>query len=65
MTRTPSRTLNAPAATAAATSPMEWPITAAGSTPWDRHIAARPNWMAKITGCTRSNPVTTSGRRRV
>ena len=40
MTRTPSARVSTPATTAAATSPMEWPATPAGSTPCARHMAA-------------------------
>jgi hypothetical protein len=37
--------------TAAAISPTEWPMTAAGDTPLDRHSAARPTCIAKIMVC--------------
>ena len=60
MTRTPSSSDSAPATTAAATSPMEWPMTPAGSTPWARQVAARAICMANRTGCTRAHPVTGS-----
>ena len=37
MTRTPSSSDSAPATTAAATSPIEWPMTAPGCTPYELH----------------------------
>ncbi len=41
----------APATQAAATSPCEWPTTAAGSTPWARQSAASETIVAKTAGC--------------
>lgn len=63
ITRAPSATLSAPATTAAATSPMECPITAAGRTPCARHSAASPSCMANSTGWMRSQPTSSSPAR--
>jgi hypothetical protein len=60
-TRTPSSRDSAPATTAAATSPSEWPMTAPGCTPEDFIVAANATCMANRVGCIRSIPVTTSG----
>ena len=58
MRRTPSSSDSAPATTAAADSPIEWPITAPGRTPYDLIVAASATCMVKMVGCTRSMPVT-------
>ncbi|RFZ09829.1 hypothetical protein DSM43518_01405 [Mycobacterium marinum] len=60
MTFTPSASDNAPATTAAATSPREWPMTAPGWTPYDLIACASATCMANSVGCTRSMPVTVS-----
>ncbi len=56
MTRTPSSTVSAPATTAAATSPIEWPTTAPGVTPYDFHVRASAIWMANRTGMASAGP---------
>ncbi len=56
ITRAASDNDNAPATYAAATSPIECPTTAAGTTPHDRHNAANPTSTANNTGCTTSIP---------
>ncbi len=61
MTRTPSSIERDPATTAAATSPMECPITAPGRTPWAAMASARATCMANRVGWTLSMPVTVSG----
>ncbi len=50
----PSSRVRAPAATAAAISPWEWPITASGVTPSARQTAARDTITANSTGWTTS-----------
>ena len=50
MTRTPSAGVSAPATTAAATSPIEWPRTAAGRSPYERHRAASATCRPKVSG---------------
>ncbi len=59
-TRAPSSSDNAPATHAAAISPWECPITAAGVTPQDRHTAARETITAHSNGCTTSTRVRSS-----
>ena len=61
ITRTPSSSDNAPATTAAATSPMECPMTAPGVTPYDFIVAASATCMVNSVGWIRSIPVTVSG----
>ncbi len=60
MTRTPSSSDSAPATTAAAASPIEWPITAPGCTPYDFIVAASATCMVNMAGWIRSMPVTVS-----
>ncbi len=50
ISREPSLRVSAPATTAAAISPTEWPITAAGSKPCPRHTSASATCIAKIIG---------------
>ena len=50
MTRTPSSSDSAPATTAAAASPIEWPITAPGCTPYDLIVAASATCMVNSGG---------------
>ncbi|CAM4075713.1 hypothetical protein MYBA111488_00595 [Mycobacterium basiliense] len=57
MTRTPSSRESAPATTAAATSPKEWPMTAPGRTPYDFIVSANATCIANRVGCTRSIPL--------
>ena len=61
ITRTPSSSESAPVTTAAATSPIECPITAPGRTPRAAMASARATCMAKIVGWTAPIPVTVSG----
>ncbi|SKZ32806.1 Uncharacterised protein [Mycobacteroides abscessus subsp. abscessus] len=42
------------------TSPIEWPITAAGSTPLARQSAVSAKWIPTSAGWMRSIPVTDS-----
>ncbi|GLY37992.1 hypothetical protein Amsp01_040160 [Amycolatopsis sp. NBRC 101858] len=49
-TRAPSSSDNAPATQAAAISPCEWPTTASGSTPKDRHSPASDTITAHNAG---------------
>ena len=58
MTRRPSSGVSAPATTAAVTSPIECPITASGSTPYERHNAVNANCRPISTGWTRASPAT-------
>ena len=58
MTLSPSATERAPATTDAATSPIEWPMTASGCTPWERHSWVSASCMPTSTGWIRSMPVT-------
>lgn len=60
ITRSPSCSDNAPATTAAETSPREWPITAPGRTPRALIASASATCMTNRVGCTRSMPVTVS-----
>jgi hypothetical protein len=60
MTRTPSSSDSAPATTAAAASPIEWPITAPGCTPYDFIAAASATCIVKMAGWIFSMPVTDS-----
>ncbi|SKZ32667.1 Uncharacterised protein [Mycobacteroides abscessus subsp. abscessus] len=60
MTLRPSARLSPPETIAAATSPMEWPITASGSTPRERHSAVSANCTPTRTGWIRSIPTTAS-----
>lgn len=53
-TRAASCSVRAPATAAAAISPCEWPTTAAGWMPWDRHSAAMETLTAHSAGCTTS-----------
>ncbi len=53
-TRAPSARESAPATQAAAISPWEWPMTAAGRTPWERHTSASDTMIAHSTGWTTS-----------
>ena len=53
-TRAASRSDSAPATYAAAISPCEWPITASGATPTERHSSASDTITANSTGCTTS-----------
>src|SRR5687767_6716754 len=53
-TRAASASDNAPATQAAAISPCECPTTAAGTTPYERHNAARDTITANNAGCTTS-----------
>ncbi len=58
---------SAPDTAAAAISPCEWPITASGSIPTERHSAARDTITAHSAGCTtstRSKPGAPSTPRR-
>ncbi|CFE36071.1 Uncharacterised protein [Mycobacterium tuberculosis] len=50
MTRTPSSADSTPATTAAADSPIEWPITAPGRTPYAAIVAANATCIAKMVG---------------
>ncbi len=50
ITRTPSSSDSAPATTAAAASPIEWPITAPGCTPYDLMVAASATCMVNSAG---------------
>ncbi|RPK55248.1 hypothetical protein EES42_42595 [Streptomyces sp. ADI95-17] len=52
--RAPSSSDRPPATTAAAISPCEWPSTAPGSTPTDRHTSASDTMIAHSTGCMTS-----------
>ncbi len=67
-TLAPSSNDSAPETHAAAISPCEWPTTAAGSMPYERHSAANDTITAHDTGCTTSTrssedaPRTTSSR---
>ena len=54
-TRAASSSDSAPATQVAATSPCEWPMTAAGSTPKERHSAASATVTANRVGCTTSS----------
>ncbi len=56
ISRPPSASESAPQVTAAAISPTEWPMTASGRTPYERHTAARPTCIAKIMLWIRSTP---------
>ena len=56
ITRAPSSAESAPATTAAAASPIECPITAAGRTPRASIAAASATWTANIVGWIRSMP---------
>ncbi len=60
ITFNPSAGLSAPATTAAVTSPIECPITASGSTPYERHNAVNANCIPTKTGWMRSIPRTSS-----
>ncbi|RPK55090.1 hypothetical protein EES42_42650 [Streptomyces sp. ADI95-17] len=53
-TRAPSSNDRPPATQAAAISPWEWPMTAAGDTPQARHSSAREIITAHRTGWTTS-----------
>ncbi len=53
-TRAPSSRDSAPATTAAAISPCEWPSTASGSTPTERHSSASDTITAQSAGWTTS-----------
>ncbi len=53
-TRAPSSSASAPETQAAAISPCEWPTTADGSTPYERHSAARDTITAHVTGWSTS-----------
>ena len=53
-TRAASSSDSAPATYAAAISPCEWPITASGCTPTERHNSASDTIIAHSTGCTTS-----------
>ena len=61
ITRTPSSSDSAPDTTAAAASPIEWPITAPGCTPYAFIVAASATCMVNSAGWIRSIPVTVSG----
>ncbi len=50
ITRTPSSSVSAPATTAAAASPIEWPITAPGCTPYALIVAASATCMVNSAG---------------
>ena len=51
ITRTASSIGRPPEAYAAATSPIEWPITAPGATPRSRKVLISATWIAKIPTC--------------
>jgi hypothetical protein len=62
MILTPVSSSMQPATTAAATSPIEWPMTAAGRSPCARHSSASATWTPKITGwATHGESRTASG----
>ncbi|SIM13357.1 Uncharacterised protein [Mycobacteroides abscessus subsp. abscessus] len=61
MTLTPSSNDKASETTAAATSPIECPMTAPGLTPYEASVAASETCIANSVGWTRSMPVTVSG----
>ncbi len=60
ISREPSLRVSAPATTAAAISPTEWPITAAGSKPCSRHTSASATCIAKIIGWMTSTAASSS-----
>lgn len=56
ITRTASSRFSPPVAYAAATSPIEWPITASGLAPSALRVSMSATWMAKIPTCAVSTP---------
>ena len=61
ITRTPSSSDSAPQTTAAATSPIEYPMTALGRAPYAVMAAASATCIVNSVGCSLASPVTSSG----